>query len=890
MSQEGSDLSRRQFISRTIGSGVAISLYSKAATVVPASGSSGLQEDGRIVIHLNAPAGPPPYGAPAELSIPFPPQRLREVRDLIVVAPSGQPVTAQFHPVLHWPDGSVRWLAVAFDPLAGPGDYVLQPGEPSSAPDLLRIEGEHIIMDTGEMVLAVAGSGEDWLQVLGAPDPTGKMAPIVRGRSSADILLTRHDGKVFRSSNEGEERNVIVEDRGAVRGSIRIEGKCRASDGERLFDYIIHCTAYRGRPELFLTVIWINTTSNPSEQLRDIRINFPFDFEPDRLVIGCERGVYDGPFLKDRSTSILQDDYDRYCVRENAPNGRLLNLSSGGCNGEHSPGWLYMQNQKRCLGIWVPNFWEEYPNEIAVRQGELSVGLWPERAIDHLLSKPLLPANPQGTPYSMTKYWPILPHPYWAFLDREKKCLDAPQGLAKTQEIVLSVWGGRGKMPAFEKKWWSKSLQHARGHLDPQYVASTGALGKMCPRDPKNLPAFEKLLEESFGWFNRHIDLQKCYGKFDYGDFKYFTAATDYMCYPGTKWGEMGEMPREGYWHNNERDPLLGMLLYYYRSGDPQAWERGRISARHLLDVDIRHFPHWGMYTHSYGHCYVATADAGEPDHSWLLGLLLWSGASGDSVTWDWMKRCGERLRSLKIDFAQTDARTAAVYLHMMCQFYQYTSENAYLSAAKPPVEALLQYQNSNGSWPAYLGNLKQPRIEGFVEHTVMALSDFYVLTKDERVLRSLDRAIVHLFGPDGNGKPDEGESPLALYGLALLAEETGLPKYSATATKVLSKLCASQNLSPDPIGRGDMIAQWEVNNPERVRESGRPQQIDDYGVFARVNNPERARESGRPPQFLGQTRPLSPACILAYGSPALTAVAKAVTGSGSHQRPPSHL
>jgi len=34
---------------------------------------------------------------------------------------------------------------------------------------------------------------------------------------------------------------------------------------------------------------------------------------------------------------------------------------------------------------------EEYPNEIELRDGRLSVGLWPERAMKHLLSKPILP-------------------------------------------------------------------------------------------------------------------------------------------------------------------------------------------------------------------------------------------------------------------------------------------------------------------------------------------------------------------------------------------------------------------------------------------------------------------------------------------------------------------
>ena len=837
---------------RTLGSGAAISLNPALASGTVRLETSG---DERIVIHAAAPAGLAPYGAPVELCVPFAPQRLRDAAKLAVVAPSGDPVLAQFRPALLWPDGSVRWLAVVFEPEAGPGDYVLRTGGARQGSDLLRIENGRVRLDSGELILTFSELGGG-LEVVAAPGPRGEAVPILQGGEVGDIMLTRHDGKVFRAALGAKERRLIVEERGPVRASLRLEGPCCSEDGERLFDSLIRCVVYRGRPELYLTVTWINATDRPSEQVRDIRLRFPFDFAPERLAIGCEQGVYDGPFLKDRATYILQDDDARDVVRDHHAAGRELNLSSGGCNGAQAPGWLYVQNPRRALAVWVPHFRDEYPNEIQVRQGELTVGLWPESAVPRLMSKPLLPANPQGTPYALTNYWPVMPHPYIAFLDPEKKCLDARQGMAKTQDVVLSVWAGRGDMPAFEKKWWAQSLRPVVGRLEPRYVAATGALGQVWPRDAQSFPAFEKLFDESFGWLNRHMDIQKCYGKFDYGDFKYFIAATDYLCTPGTKWGEMGEMPREGYWHNNERDPLLGLLLYYYRSGDPAAWERCKIVARHLLDVDIRHFPHWGMWTHTYGHCYVALGEAGEPDHSWLLGLLLWAGGSGDPVAWDWIKRCGERLRGLRMDFTQADARTAAVFLHMMCQFYQYTGEASYFDAAKAPQEALLQLQNPNGSWPAYLGNLKQPRMEGFVEHVVMALADYYSLHTDERVRKSLDRALVYLFGEDGDGKPDEGESPLALYALAQLAAKTGEAKYAATASKVLTKLCASQNLSADPTGRGDLMAQWGVNNPDG------------------------AKGTGRPAQFLGQTRPLIPSCILAYGSPALAAIAQAKVGT----------
>jgi hypothetical protein len=61
--------------------------------------------------------------------------------------------------------------------------------------------------------------------------------------------------------------------------------------------------------------------------------------------------------------------------------------------------------------------------------------------------------------------------------------------------------------------------------------------------------------------------------------------------------------------------------LYYLRSGKQEAWELCKIMARHILDIDISHYPRWGMYTHTYGHCYLGINICGNPDHCMVFGL-----------------------------------------------------------------------------------------------------------------------------------------------------------------------------------------------------------------------------------------------------------------------------
>lgn len=681
---------------------------------------------------------------------------------------------------------------VAFEASEGPGLYALRPGAPPAAPDVAE------------------------------PDTAGY-----------DLVLTRPGGKQFRSSLDASVQRV-VEERGPVKTTLRLEGVCRAEDGEGLFRYILRFSRWRNRPETHLAVTWINATGAPSEKILDIRLHFPVGLLPERMVFGAGRGVYDGPFFADWPVTILQDDDQRFLARTRNPDGRLQHLSSGGADGDHCPGWISLRGQGRSFSFWARRFWQEYPSEIAVSAGELSLGLWPAAAASHLRSLPVLPPNPDGEkPYVKTKYWPVMPHPYLAFFDPGSGCLDARQGMAKTQEIIVSRDEG------FETKYWASTLAPVRAHIEPHYVVSAGVAAPLAAGGN-----YARLFEECFGWFERHTAQARCYGKFDHGDFRYMTPAADYMTHPGTKWGKMGEMPREGYWHNNEGDPLLGILQYYLRTADPRAWDRACLVARHLLDVDIRHHPYFGMYTHSYGHCYVETAPAGAPDHSWLAGLLLWCAMSGDAVARKWMEGCGEYLLQYRPDFTQVDTRTVSVYLLMMCRYYDYTADERYRRAAAAPARALMEVQNPDGSWPAYMRAAGRPRDAGFVDHAVAALADYFAMEGSPEAQKALDAAI------DWQFRSGDLAVPLVAYGLAILSRKLGRRRYSALAGRILAHLDQTQNRSEDPWGRGDIG--WAQ-----------------FGVHPGAGHPP----AGRPKQFLNQTRPLMPGFTLAYAQPAAAVV-----------------
>jgi hypothetical protein len=124
-------------------------------------------------------------------------------------------------------------------------------------------------------------------------------------------------------------------------------------------------------------------------------------------------------------------------------------------------------------------------------------------------------------------------------------------------------------------------------------------------------------------------------------------------------------------------------------------------------------------------------------------------------------------------------------------------------------------------------------------------------LTGDTRLPPAINKAFAHLFGEGDDFQVDSGETPLALYALGLMAQRTGKARYLDIAETCLRKLRANQNRSPDPVIRGDLWAGWGVT---KAAES---------------------KGTNRPLQFLGQTRPLSPACLLGYSQPCLGPIAE---------------
>lgn len=91
---------------------------------------------------------------------------------------------------------------------------------------------------------------------------------------------------------------------------------------------------------------------------------------------------------------------------------------------------------------------------------------------------------------------------------------------------------------------------------------------------------------------------------------------------------------------------------------------------------------------------------------------------------------------------------------------------------------------------------------------------------------------------------------------MGVVAQKTGKARYLEIAKSCLRKLREKQNLSTDREIRGDLWAEWGVNNAA-------------------------GSSTGRPSQFLGQTRPLSPVCLLPYTQSCLGAIAKVGSKAG---------
>ena len=520
---------------------------------------------------------------PVTFGVPFPRGALADAGNVRIVSGDGRETPCQVETTQRWsPQGAVRWALATFQPEFGDngqpkGTYAIEFGtrvrrKALTTPLRVSEDANAFTVDTGAMRFRVSKRGFAFLDEVRVG---GKR--VVAGKGGGSYMVD-HTGRRYASAADKDSR-VVVEAQGPERVVLRAEGWYLSATGKRLGKYVVRIWAFRAQPMLRVFHTFILTSDSRKVRYRDIGLTLPVadpaqdaEFHLD----GKRRSV---KIATGRSVSLVQDGWQHLTVRENR--GEVSSLIAEGkqADGIFSAGGV---------AVAVKDPWQNYPNELEVKPGSLTVHFWPAHGgparhkpedvtLRHL---PKLWFCHEGKELDMqAPAWLLKRFPRKHSTEVRNSNLPGAvhsanaMGVAKTHELWLLF----GDKTASERAAFNQAAQGVTGaHAPLDWVCASAAATAfpMHPRDPKRFPKAEALMESLFDFETRGCRYTQDYGMWNLGDGHTIWIPSEQRWSNWRIW--------RGYHHGSGRWPWSA----YIRTGEAKYLVRARRNALHLADID----------------------------------------------------------------------------------------------------------------------------------------------------------------------------------------------------------------------------------------------------------------------------------------------------------------
>jgi len=596
-----------------------------------------------------------------EGGVPFPEGKVHDPGQLRLHDPAGEPVAVQPSVRERWPDGSLRWVSLAF--LADVGaqsraSYELDVGEAVVPAELDRRvtvseQEEGVGIRTGVVAFVVCRN---------AFDPLGGLA----GIDGTDLRVTRADGRAFAAAAAVDTELSILEP-GPVVARVRATGSHGDGEGGSFLGFEVEIEAVAGSAEIALAYRIVNR--EPGRQIGVAAWNFSFRLEGSATAAMC--GVFDAvhrttePFtIRHRGGGhaggiFAVSELSSGSFWEDASDpayGRRWEWSE--LSGRNASNWLSIElSGVDSIAVVVPQFGNTHPSDLGFAPNSVTAAFWPADA----------------------------------------GVLDLTQGMAPCGRLVVRAGSDHGDAPQrFAGRREVRLVPDPAGH-----PWQTGAVLPSLARDPERFPRLEShIREELFSWcFGGQAS-----GLLDRGD-----------CF------QVKTGPRAGFTANNEHDALYALCLHYLRSGERAYLESAEAYGDHLVDVDLIHhsdqnaFETGGLRAHGVAHVHYvparttegATETSIDTGHMWVEGLLLLAALTGRRRYRDTACATGDCLLGL-IDLGWTrpepGPRNSGWPLVALSALYRSTLDRRYLEGARRVARQALEAQGADGRWTMRVG------------------------------------------------------------------------------------------------------------------------------------------------------------------------------------------
>ena len=608
----------------------------------------------------------------------------------------GGVLTLQSRVLSRWPDGSVQWLLVHFQPDL-PGNlsrtFTLEVGgaHQAAAPahQVTIQEGDQgITLDTGPLQFTLPRRGFYPLtRVTLFGQPVFGEAPF----GGFELTLSGE-----RLSTASSPVALEIEEAGPLRAVVLVRGKhCRA-DGSGWIELHGRVTAFAGKPYVEVEYQFIHSEADPPFdqplQVEQIRLDFR-------------------PQARGASRRALGEGYYQTRVRQAASNEAPLEMTLSGetllyQSNEHYVDcfygdlWSDWRDEQAGLTLSIHQAHQNYPKQLWAGEEGISAGLYPAGE------------TPAPLYQGMGKTHRLLLH------------FHAPE-LPLEESSTRSLQFQLPDQPRLERAWYQENNPWIAEYF------------------PTRIPA------RMISLFNRLINTRpQALGMFHFGDA------------PDAGYTNQGRGGGHTVWVNNEYDRPHACTLFYALTGQRRILDSALVAARHWLDVDYCHYSpdpliHHGLKIHTRYHVTGGVT----PSHEWVEGLLDYYFLTGRREGMDAAREIGANIMRHMAQPRLNQPGEAAVReggwaLRAMVGLWLGTGEEKWKAEARRLVDLFLSWREQYGALLAPYTSHTMPRVTFMISLTANSFARYLLVEDDPRIrqliVETVDDLVEHHLGPDG--------------------------------------------------------------------------------------------------------------------------------------------
>ena len=608
------DLSRREWIQGAVAAGVGLAVVRTAAAAGSEAPPTTAPADDTELRWLE----PVAAAVGTTTGVPWPRGELKPTDPLRVTAADGSAVPAQTWPTAFWPDGSVKWTAVALGPTTSPR-FRIAPGTPPAGPAVkLATNADAIDVDTGVVRCTVATSGDVLIRSVvrdGKPTLTNGRLVALRQDGPGDAPLVR------RQPFAGHVDAAVVEHAGPVRVVVKLTGTHRG-DGRAWLPFVVRLYFYAGSDAVRVVHTFVFDGDEQTDFLCGLGLRFDVplrDAPHDRHVrfVGQDHGLFaeavrtvtglrrdPGADVRRAQTdgkptppaaewasglggrmdvvpawgdfTLSQLSADGFQIRKRTVTGCAWIAAAAG---RRAAGVGYVGGITGGVSFGLRDFWQRHPTQLDVRNAhtdaaEVTLWLW----------------SPEAQPMDLRFYHGTMGMETY---DAQNVGLDvtyedyepgygSPFGIARTSELLLraeAATPSRDALVAFADVV----------RKPPVLVASAGrylragVFGKQWTLPDRSGPTktwVEDKLSAQLDQYIKEVDQRSWYGFWDFGDVRHTYDADRH------EWRyDVGGFA----WDNSELSPDLWLWLSFLRTGRADVYRLAEAMTRHTGEVDVYH-------------------------------------------------------------------------------------------------------------------------------------------------------------------------------------------------------------------------------------------------------------------------------------------------------------